>query len=190
MQTNSLIFLREWSCWSLIWRWDKSDPSSDRYEGLGEAVLQRLRLWVCSPFWNSISVGTLEVEAPPGCFEGSWFRRGAGHLDASTPPACESRSLNQAPLAPVRGRIELVALPSSPSCQQTFGRVGPRTLMVDGHLRLPPGRMRRHALPRQGWGWDCFGGWCSNYGNGFAFKGGPVAGDRRLCQGHSFLEDF
>ena len=133
----------------------------------------------CVAVWVSVSVGPSDSGGSPWVFcrvvvwARSWsFRR-------LTPSA---RGVL------IRGRIDFTAL-LSPSCQQTFGGVGPRTSIVDWCLRLPLGRMRRQLFHDRveveaAWG-DA-----PNCCNAFAFGDSLVTDGWLLFSGHGFLEDF
>jgi len=77
-----------------------------------------------------------------GCSGGLLSGRGAGRLGVSTLFIHGPGFLDPAPLAPICGRTELVALPIPVSCQQIFGGVGLRKLMGGGCLQLPVRRCR------------------------------------------------
>ena len=130
-----------------------------------------LRLWVYLPSWVSISVGPSSVKVVPECFRGMWSGRGVGRSGTLIPPIHGPHSPDRAPIC---SWIKLAALPSLPSCHRSFEDVGPHTLMVGGHPQSPPGRMRRHALSRQGWGLGCGRVGAPSSGKGFSFRSGPL----------------
>jgi len=73
---------------------------------------------------------------------------------------------------------------------RAFGGVGPCTLMVGGHLWLPPGKMQRQALPWESWGWGYLVDDAHSGENGFAFGDGYVISGQLLFWGLGILENF